>query len=186
MSEKVKVTQAQSDWLERYKSEEEIAYAIDIQRFRKRPDSPIVDWSASEVAKALYIGYEVEIKVGDWAKYKNSLGNAWTYGVVKHISVRAVDLDTGKGVHIVSMDRLESCTPEEIKALQERRIWKSIGRGPKEFKVKDVYKLTNYPHISITIRDEEMIDIANQNYDDGEILGFYPAESFISFGGGEE
>lgn len=63
MTKKLKVTQAQSDWLERYKSDEEIAYAIDIQPLRKRPDSPIVDWTSSEVAKALYIGYEVGEKV---------------------------------------------------------------------------------------------------------------------------
>lgn len=63
MTEKVKITQKQFDWLERYKSDEEIDYAIDVQLHRKRPDSPIVDWKPSEVARALYNGYECELYV---------------------------------------------------------------------------------------------------------------------------
>ncbi len=70
---KVKVTQEQADWLDKYKSNEEIDYAINVQPHKKRPDSPIVDWAPSKVAYALYRGYEVEpeFKDDEWVLLTN-------------------------------------------------------------------------------------------------------------------
>src|SRR5690625_6848002 len=63
--EKVKVTQAQADLI---KSIKDTDYAINIHGLNKRPDSPLQELTTAELARALYIGYEVdpEYSVGDW------------------------------------------------------------------------------------------------------------------------
>src|SRR5690625_4076760 len=66
--EKVKVTQEQADWLDKYSlTQAQIDHYIDIQPLNLRPDSPISDWKPSKLARALYKGYEVEdFEIGDW------------------------------------------------------------------------------------------------------------------------
>src|SRR5690625_7500445 len=65
MTEKVKLTQAQADEVKRIK---DIDYAINIHPLNKRPDSPVSNLSVAAIARALYVGYEVELEysAGDW------------------------------------------------------------------------------------------------------------------------
>ena len=60
--EKVKLTREQAEEIERYKKngDEQIDYMIDGHIYDKRPDLKISTLKTSELARALYIGYEVE------------------------------------------------------------------------------------------------------------------------------
>lgn len=145
MTEKVKVTQEQFDWLEKYKTEQQIDFAIDIQLHRKRPDSPIVDWKLSEVARALYVGYEVEpkFKVGDLVHVSWSNGGASIHKVLK-VGVRSIDGDLD-GIAIDAggnpkppLRIVRHATAEEIAHEKERRKWGAVGREVGEFKANDI------------------------------------------------
>lgn len=57
---KVKVSKEQANELEGIR---DIAYAIDIHSFNKRPDKAIAGLSTADLARALLIGYEVEQEV---------------------------------------------------------------------------------------------------------------------------
>lgn len=175
MTEKVKVTQKQFDWLERYKSDEEIDYAIDIQVHRKRPDSPIVDWKPSEVARAFYNGYEVEpeYKAGDWVTRENGV-----VGKITDLDSHFANLDNLEGIFSLNFKFLRHATPEEIKAEKERRVWKSIGREVGEFRDGDSARHVNGGSVL-------SIDFLKTCYEAGALEGFYPAESFVSFEEGE-
>ncbi|ARK23591.1 hypothetical protein SporoP37_02045 [Sporosarcina sp. P37] len=83
---------------------------------------------------------------------------------------------------------IRHATPEEIKAEQERRQWAEIGREPGEFRDGDVV-LTAFDSISDQvnlIKKCTNLLIAKQEYKSKIIKGFYPAESFIEFGGADE
>lgn len=181
---KLKVTQRQKEWLDKYKTDEDVTYAIDIQPLRKRPDSPIVDWTSAKVARALLIGYEAEetFKVGDWVVWETEY-ETLTLKIEK-IKVR----ETGMKVFSTdefSMEYIKRhATPEEIKAEKERRVWKSIGREVREFRVGDAYE--NLNGLTHTIDRIERILVVEGLYEKGKLKGFYPVESSVSFGGGEE
>lgn len=141
MSEKVKLTQEQADWIEKYTlTQEQVDYMIDIQPHRKRPDSPIVDWSVSKLAKALYTGYEVEPEYGIdcWVLYENEQ--------CQDVVTKIIDIQYGNNrvqfdsisdwQHIKSIQR--HATPEEIAKEKERRWWAKHGREPWELKEDDV------------------------------------------------
>lgn len=128
MTEKVKVIQNQFDWLEKYKSDEEINYAIDIQLHKKRPDSPIADWGPSKVARALLIGYEIEpeYKVGDYVIYGDKI-----YRVYQLASDTKVNVINRNGSTITNLQirDIRHATPEEIEEEQEREKWAGIEEG---------------------------------------------------------
>lgn len=127
MSGKVKITQEQADWLERYElTQDQIDHYIDIQPFRKRPDSPIVDWSASKLAKALYTGYEVEpeFKMGQWIydiTDKNKTVIEVAYATDRRVhgfwKTQYSDIDTH-----VAIENARHFTKEEIAKEKERRL----------------------------------------------------------------
>lgn len=131
MTEKVKLTQKQFDWLERYKSEEEIDYAIDIQLHRKRPDSPVADWKPSEVARAFYNGYEVglQYKVGGWVVRLDGDPFNTKHLAAKIAVVHSTRLELEGQFGSFSYDFIDHATPEEIKAEQKRRKWAEIEKG---------------------------------------------------------
>ena len=143
----------------------------------------LVNFTADEFARLLYQpdSYEVEISwnIGDWTKYWNVIKKQWLYGVIKHTNIRSVDLDIDGKVYVVTFDRLKSCTPEEIKAKKECKVWKSIGREVGEFTEADIGidRAGN-------IRDGK-VDLEHY-YKNGTLVRLYPAESAISFRGGEE
>lgn len=126
MTEKVKVTQAQFEWLEKYKSEVEIDYAINIQPLNKRPDSPIADWSVSKVAKALLIGYEVKEKYseGDWVVMN---GHTLKIMRIQYENKRVQYHEVSNWQPIAGIER--HATSEEIKSKKERQKWSEIKVG---------------------------------------------------------
>lgn len=139
MSEKVKVTQEQFDWLERYElTQEQIDHYIDIQPYKKRPDSPIVDWPASKVAKALYIGYEVEPEfgVGDWVVRddKESIGK-----IIK-MYPDVIETDLGNGFYGRSKD-YRHATESEIAAEKGRRSEVKLSEILHDLTIKEKQRL---------------------------------------------
>lgn len=78
---------------------------------------------------------------------------------------------------------LRDATPKEIKAEKERRVWAKIGRKVGDFRAGD---------IGIEKIGEEWQRISNYDgnllikYNNGQLKGFYPAESLIRFENGEE
>lgn len=127
---KVKVTQEQANEIGGVK---DIAYAIDVHSFNKRPDKAIAGLSTADLARALLIGYEVEpepLKVGDWAKWllgKECIGNIYEInGGYKAWAYWSTDEGEPNWIHI---EQLEKCTPQEVKVEEERRKWAGIEEG---------------------------------------------------------
>lgn len=173
--EKVKVTQEQADWLDECTTAEEINYAIDVHLFKKRPDSPIVDWSVSKLARALYIGYEVKLdfKEGDWITNTDS-----------NVTYQA----TAKSIEIISQledtSHLRHSTPDEIATEKTRRWWKEHDRKLYEIKQGDIlmgkhralYEVTADPKSHrygvYTGNDEHDFDIEEFKRDNWEVVCF--------------
>ena len=193
MTEKVKITQKQFDWLEKYKSDEEIDYAIDVQLHRKRPDSPIVDWKPSEVARAFYNGYKVEpeYKTGEWVRYWKSDSLAGIGLISSYKNVRQFVRFEGEEKWRETDCITSHATPEEIKAEKERRVWAGIGRETKQFRIGDIVinKSTIAPCVigRTCYPSDGFIDsrAAERWYEEGKVAGIYPAESFVSFEEGD-
>lgn len=162
---KVKVTKEQAEWLEKYKTEQEIDYAINIQPYKKRPDSPIVDWKPSEVAKALWNGYEVEerFKLGDVAYHKRT-------GVMRMLSTQQ-DVNFVNNEY-VERENMRLATEDEIK-------WFKMDRRYCELKNGDKY-ITTFDS-SRTIEGDFSKGLFIEAYNSGEVEKFYPVESSVNF-----
>ena len=92
------------------------------------------------LAKALYIGYEVEpeFKVGDWVVYKHN-NTIWEiigelYGGKVHYDITR----DGKYKGSVHKNHIRLATPEEIKQEKERRWWVKHGRDVWELRPGDL------------------------------------------------
>lgn len=130
--EKVKVTQAQADLI---KSIKDTDYAINIHELNKRPDSPLQELTTAELARALYVGYEVEpqFKVGDWIH--DNITNR-----VAEIDERGYDGELAwvdDEFHNFFTD-FRHATLDEIEEEKERRWWEKHGRDVWELKKGDV------------------------------------------------
>lgn len=186
--EKVKITRAQADAIEfliakndsgesrwevepliRVHAQNANAWAGEADPIRHMPLLTLVD--------ALRIGYEVKetFKAGDWVVHEAGckLGQIEIVRG-KYIMVRRTD---GEG-YWWNTDHIRHATPEEIKAGQECRVWAKTGRKVGEFKDGDIGVCE---HIYWNDPD----DLKNL-YKEGILENFYPVESRISFGGGEE
>lgn len=180
MAEKAKVTQEQFDWLEKYKSNEEINYAIDNQVYKKRPDSPIAGWKPSEVARALYSGYEIEqnIKAGDWVVRKDGSHFAFDEMAMRvlHVDEEMVYFGGLRNI-LTSAVRLatEEEVEQEIEKESERLLWDSLNRNTGQFYDGD---------LGVTHSGTQFTEIRHlqQMYEEGRLKGFYPKESFIRLG----
>ena len=133
---KIKVTQEQANWLDRYVTDEGIDYAINIQVYRKRPDSPIADWDTSKVARALYVGYEVEsdIEVGDYV-----VNEKGTVGIVKEIGGNG---NRFMGRWLTGSQMSMDCSSDNIKrhATNEEVLFAKNGRYIWELSSGDILK----------------------------------------------
>lgn len=109
---------------------------------------PINDLTVSKLAKALYIGYEVEetFEVGDWVVRTKELGHQNFYEG-KIFKVKRIDKGhlTGQRVVVDNDDNSEHvfenirhATPEEIAEEKQRRWWGENGRDVWELKQGDV------------------------------------------------
>ena len=134
---KVILTKEQAEAIKQIK---DIDYAINIHAFNKRPGSPLAELQTSEIARALYIGYEVEpeFKVGDWVYHQSD-------GIVSQITrvnfnklvPDAINTDGHKGW--ISCEDIRHATSEEIKQEKERRFWEKHGREVKEYRKGDLF-----------------------------------------------
>lgn len=157
---KVKLTQEQADWIEKYTlTQEQVDHLIDIHSHRKRPDSPLVDLSTSKLARALYSGYEVEaeFKVGDWVitgrgllgKYLEKTSEVYRFNLI--------------GGHHATSDNIRHATPEEVAKEKERIWWKKHGREPWELKEDDVLEYLGDLLIVDSFDSEDICFRSNKN-----------------------
>src|SRR5690625_4793528 len=150
---KVKLTQEQA---EEIKKIEDIDYAINVLSLNKRPDNHLAKLTIAEIAKALYIGYEVEpeFKVDDWVV--STLLDGYVGQIEEIIEIEGVTGDP-KRIKVGSVlhypDSLRHATPAEIAEEKERIFWKKIGREVNQYKKADlvtvegwegVYEVTDY------------------------------------------
>ena len=138
--EKVKLTREQAEEIERYKKngDEQIDYMIDGHIYDKRPDLKISTLKTSELARALYIGYEVKetFEVGDWVYVevpKKELPNVFKVMIAERYSVK---LDRLYGNHKKS--DIRHATAEEIAEEKQRRWWAKHGRDVWELRENDL------------------------------------------------
>lgn len=193
MTEKVKLTREQAEAIEFALNTERLAYY-------KNPDALLGSHILSknfndelkelrrisnvDLAKALYIGYEVEpeYKVGDWVR--QCVGDGFRVGQIERIyengrflvDFRAYEAPYEKYKESFSPDEIDYASSEEIKAEQERRVWAKIGREVGEFQEGDLADHNTGEFIKNT-------SWMKTCYEAGVLKGFYPAESFIEFGG---
>lgn len=121
--------------------------------------------------KALYVGYEVEsnFQFGDWVV--DQTNNRITVLVSK---------DFIEDLQIGLIKNYRHATPEEITKEKERRFWKAIGREVGEFGHSDIL-MDDCGRVYRTFEVN-----AKEVYKSGKLKGFYPAESFIKFGGDDK
>lgn len=180
MTEKVKITHEQADainWILSAQSIDEliVAHARSNGGYVGRAKA-LKGMSAIKLTKALRVGYEIErkYKTGEWVRYwKNDCVTA--IGKITYIDYEKglVQFDNTtftKGIHDVT----GYATPEEIAKEKERRKWAEIGREVEEFKDSDIGIFRN----GAALMDINAIKAAHEY---GDLVGFYPAESFISF-----
>ena len=157
MTQKVVLTQEQADAVESAKKrygKDQFLYEFSRMLHEISPLQftgslgPINDLALHRVAKALYIGYEVEpkFKVGDWV-HSNVTGR-----------VAKID-DRGYGEENAWVDDEEvnfftdfrHATSEEIAREKERRWWNSHNRDVWELKVLDKIRLSNVEYEVIEV-----------------------------------
>lgn len=149
MTEKVVLTKEQAKAIEEIK---DIDYAINIHSFNKRPDSPLADIKTSTLARALFVGYEVEpeFKVGDWV-YDIQ------YNKVARIDHRGVDDNRvwvdDEDFNFFAIVNIRHATPEEIAEEKERRLFAEHGRKVWELKKYDRIKCKS------TDKEYEILDV---------------------------
>lgn len=157
--EKVKLTREQANAIE---------YALqEVDEYKGNPDKLLRHASMKNVyfrnelhllnsidtvnlAKALYIGYEVEPKfeVGDWAVWRSTKG----IDVIKQIEkvegyrIWADWLDEGSLLFAPS-DEIRHATPEEIETEKERRWWARHGREVWELKKNDIIMIEHFVEV---------------------------------------
>ncbi|MET3657875.1 hypothetical protein [Sporosarcina psychrophila] len=160
MTEKVKLTREQAD-------------AIDTMA-RATKGMLVVD-----LLRAIQEGYDVEpeYKVGDWIVRLNGTTFLNDKAVVRVDKVSDIHLFYDHDIGIDKI-RIRHATPEEIKVEQERRVWAKIGREVGEFRKGDVRITKGTVSGFVRTNCEKN---AKDEYENGELKGFYPAESFISF-----
>lgn len=188
--EKIKVTQAQADAIEG------LSHVVSrdniMNHHREIRSNNGASWfrlkelSAADLARALYIGYEVEeeYKVGDWVAFIKLSGDH-IISKVKSVSAEEVMTD-----HVSSngykqkfyKETIRHASPEEIKEELERRAWESISRKVNDWKYGDCYRMSGRQEDVYLVDCEDSEIMAKERYKRGIILGIYPVESFFEFG----
>ena len=133
------------------------------------------------LAYALLNGYEIEqpkLKVGDWAFWNDTRGIAKTPFILKAASGGNFFPDMWPspycGGESLTLSELRFATSEEIKTEKERRFWADFGRKVGEFKEQD----TGFDFEGHVVPGYAAL---TKVYKNGELQGFYPAESFKRF-----
>lgn len=192
---KVKVTKVQAEWLERYPlTQGQIDHYIDLQPLKKRPDSPIVDWSAATLARALYNGYEVEpvFEVGDWVVLVPGDYTGWGYTDYPG-EVASVNDELGRVAAIFGGERLvyprrmlKKINADEVPKLKEKAWFSKHDREVQEFKTNDIvsYDCSSWGGIYIVYNEKyskdvfgnRLVSVWNSRMHDGRVLSFKAKE----------
>ena len=143
--EKVKLTQEQVTALEKAIND----YGIDTTMNDHSPHnwggflSPLNELKIHQMARALYIGYEVEemFEVGDWVVYDNGVRCGYKTNQIKDVDEQKAYFDEGRTMHLT---RLRHATPEEVAKEKQRRWWARHGRDVYEFKSGDLIDHDHY------------------------------------------
>lgn len=154
---------------------------------------PLNHLPQSTLSRALLIGYEVEeeYKSGDWVACEYEDGT-WIAQIERIEGVKVFAKWELRSLDWNRIEDIRHATPEEIKAEQERRVWKKIGREVNEIRPGDcIASNGNYYKVFDNIGCQKYNNHISPGFavdliEGGASHGFYPAESFISFGGGEE
>ena len=186
MTGKVELTRKQADAIEYFKNklgDERIIMLhaemlLDSEHEQIDQQENLDGISLLTLVDALRIGYEVEpqYKVGDWIVFENAV-NVSLVCAIENVGNSSVDTDyvgSNGCKQSFNKNRIRHATPEEIKSEKESRLWAKIGREVGEFKEQD----TGFDYDGILVPG---ITALTQVYSKGELQGFFPAESFISF-----
>src|SRR5690625_3369880 len=175
---KVKLTKEQA---EEIKKIEDVDYAINILSLSKRPDNPLAELSIAEVARALYIGYEVEpeFKVGDWVVHVH--GYIGKITKITNKGVVFIDAKMGNGRFVNTFPvHYRHATSEEIAKEKEWRFFARHGRKPWELKIFDILHGGHYSYVITGIdheHDSIELDGVN-NYYLNDIKGKFKVACF--------
>lgn len=196
MTGKVEITQRQLDLIKKGTSKASLLEGHAKGGYRNSAYNELLKIPLEDFARVLYEpdSYEVEeeYKVGDWVALIDG-ADFYVKGNTKIVEVHSYEqvlegfdyVRHGEnGVWGTPLNLLRHATPEEIKAEQERRVWAGIGREIGTFKAKDFVEIEL--ELGFRIHDERQIKLAERKYSEGKVVGIYPAESFISFGGGDD
>lgn len=184
MTMKIKLTQKQASFIEEalageFDKEEILNRFARSNCFERRPSHSLHGLCVMDLARALLIGYEVEsqYEVGDVVRYWRT-DYATAIGKITYIDYESKKVHFDNTTFVKSTHDITGyATPEEVAQEKEKRFWKSIGREVGEFRKGDVGVFRN-----------GMITSRFYNFEDyrDDLVGFYPIESFVSFGGDEE
>ncbi|RDW17613.1 hypothetical protein CWR48_13940 [Oceanobacillus arenosus] len=151
---KVKVRASQAQMIENHRNAFE---TLMLKRMDENCGTVLDDVRVYDVARAFFIGYEVEpeFKVGDWVVYEQ--GNVGQYGdkpiVLKNPVVR-------------------HATPEEIAQEKERRWWKLHGREVWELKQGDILRRPEDEHTMVVTSVGRAEDMTVVNYEGDDYVYF--------------
>lgn len=186
MTGKIKLTQEQADAIEgvlKHCSKERLLNDHSAMKearggWSTRKSAVLNDLSVADMARSLYIGYEIEpkYKAGDWVVFESKVNGPFIC-VIEKVYELSVDTDyLGSNGYKQNFGKelVRHATPEEIHTEKERRWWAEIGREVGEFKDGDVGIVRNGG------RSGNPNALKNA-YEHGDLVGFYPVESFISF-----
>jgi hypothetical protein len=131
----------------------------------------------TDLIYALHGDYEIEkpkVKVGEWATNTGCNHTFKVYAVTDRQVVRKEDAEFWD---IASMTSIRWYPIENtIPATKEEVFWAEMGREVGEFKEGDVRLINDYSSVYTTATV-----VAKNEYDNGELTGFYPVESFKRF-----
>jgi len=147
MSEKVRLTKEQAKAVEVFKDNNLTLKDYAYENLSEELD-PIQILGIDKMARALYVGYEIEpeFRVGDWVVRTVDLEEHYKSGVVFKIAKvdNGVLYDDRESVLLESTIR--HATPEEIEEEKQRRWWAKHGRGVWELKEGDVLNLNGHTY----------------------------------------
>lgn len=152
---------------------------------------PFNDMTLEQIVKSVYEGYEVlnPIFAGSYVRSKES-GNIYRVKALveggKKAELEGIVCKAGAiFANRMSLERLELLTEEEVQEAKEKHFWKKLGREVGEFRKGDRLKFKAPTSTFFTIGEyfdrTNDIEIAKSNYSQGNVQGFFPAESFVSF-----
>ena len=165
---KVKLTKKQADALclavGEYEKDDvlndHIAFYPDFKNWANELES-LNELEPHVLARALYIGYEVEPepKTGDWVVTPSGtvgrlLAIPFSKPHSKKFKFYVDSLGYRKPERLIPLSELERATPEEIAEEKERRWWAKHGRKPWELKIFDILHDGQHPYV-ITRIDHE-------------------------------